>query len=249
MRHFQALGCELALSFFFVIAFSSGVFAMNTDMIKISIEPLELDVRHLMTKEDDITASGMKHQEFYLDQTSSIFPKTPLPTLEGYTFILSNQAVINIPRKVTVEIPYKCLSSFSWKEVPIPVIMDVNFTPKMQEKGLLMLFMDITNKEIKKVPVYPDAWRNSYPPKRGDDPETSPYYGEALSEMHGRADYWNMTYFTDLPKYSVTYDFWLNVRGVDSVKKTFEIVFIVDGKKITPENFEKMAQKYPELKK
>lgn len=248
MNHLAPIG-KIFLTIFFVLTVYSGVFAMD-NTLRVTVDPPEFDVRHLMPNPDDPTPSGGGLQEFVLDVRTSIFPQIPSGVRTEGTKIYEQVGVnINLPLKVTVDIASESLNDFSWRKVPIPVTIAVAFGSSMQEKGISMSFYDrVGRTPPKKIFVYPNAWRDLTTPCIENDSVDSPYYRAVVPDGFGQSDYWNMTYFTELPKYSAIYDFWVTVRGVDSEKKPFSVEFYVDGQKVTEENFGKMSKKYPALK-
>lgn len=217
---------------------------------QVVVEPPLLDVNDQMIKETGIIPS-VPLKEFFIPVGSPVFPKfTKDYDIEGERFIWLTGVVVNLPHKVTIKIDSANLESFSWRKVGIPVAIRIRVSKSVTAKGLSMSFQDKSNdRHIKTVPVVPEAWAHS---RDVDDPE---FNGpESLYNKVGRhgdggwADYWNMTYFIDLPKCSMSYDFWVTARGMDSEKKLFEIDFYVDDQKITQANLKKMSEKFPSLK-
>ena len=213
---------------------------------EVTILPPIFDV----AKRGVIASINFPISEFTLDFDSPIYPEIPdKDIIKGDELLALPGVNINLPDKVIIKIDEISLSDFNWKKVIIPVAIGVSFTKDMVKNGLSMSFSDQANRKLPKtVEVNPEAWHKPYLNKSELNNVHSPYQRPIFEEDgFGEADYWNMTYFTDLPKCSMSYDFWVTVRGVESERRLFETEFYVDGQKITQSNFAAMAEKYPAL--
>ena len=232
---------------FFLTSFS-GAMAMDKKF-KVTVEPPSFDFNNNPPPlKDEIGMSqilGENYDKLIIEDDSPIYPPSPEgtwvydPSTPGYMNVS-----MDVARKVIIDISADNLPTFYWGEVKIPITFSFWVPRGTEKKGAVMFFRD-------KSGINPLIALELYPYNLTDDSDDIFFRDVPLqaSGIPGTDGVWDMGfYIDDLPKCSISYDFWVTIRGMESEHKPFDIEFYVDGQKITQENFEEMALKYPALK-